>query len=367
MNITLRQRLKGKKIRLYLDYYDNGNRKNEFLSLFLFPEPEKGRLTKEQKKQNVENMSLAEAIRSKKHLEITNGEFGFHDLNKKKSSFITYFEYLTEKRRASQGNYGNWDSTLKHLKKFVKTDITFSEIDKKWVEDFKSYLINVKSSTGKPLSQNSKASYFNKIAAAFKEAYKEGIIQKNPVEQVDGIRPEETQKEFLTQEELITVAKTECDIPILKRAFLFSAITGLRWSDIEKLVWSEVQHSKDMGFYIRYRQKKTKGVETLPISEAAFNLLGERRELVEKVFEGLKYSAWYNLKLQQWVMKAGISKSITFHCARHTYATLQLLSGTDPMTITKMIGHRSPKHLQTYIKIVDRLKIDATNKIKLEM
>ena len=66
-----------------------------------------------------------------------------------------------------------------------------------------------------------------------------------------------------------------------------------------------------MGYYIRFRQKKTKGVETLPISEQAKDLLGEEGKPEEKVFQGLHYSAWSNLKLQQWMLKAGITKNIT--------------------------------------------------------
>lgn len=92
---------------------------------------------------------------------------------------------------------------------------------------------------------------------------------------MDGIKPGEPEREFLTYEELQAVAKAECEIPLLKTAFLFSAMTGLRWSDVQKLVWSEVQHSKEVGYYIRFRQKKTKGAETLPISEQAFSLLAE--------------------------------------------------------------------------------------------
>ena len=76
-------------------------------------------------------------------------------------------------------------------------------------------------------------------------------------------------------------------MPVLKNAFIFSALTGLRWSDIEKLVCLEVQHSEQFGYYIHFRQKKTKGAETLPISEQAFLLLDERRKPEDKVLEGL--------------------------------------------------------------------------------
>ena len=87
----------------------------------------------------------------------------------------------------------------------------------------------------------------------------------------------------------------------------------------------------------------------------------------ERVFKGLKYSAWHNLKLQQWMMRAGISKTITFHCARHTYATLQLSAGTDIYTVSKLLGHRELKTTQIYAKVIDRQKKEAANRIKLDL
>jgi integrase len=285
---------------------------------------------------------------------------------KLKAVSLPIFERLTEKRKGSEGNWGNWDSVLKHLKKFAKNGASFKDIDKNWLEDFKTYLISeAKSKTNKHLSQNSQSSYFSKVTAALKEAVKEGIIQTNPANQVEGIRTDDSNREFLTLEELQAAAKVECEIPLLKTAFLFSAMTGLRWSDIHKLVWSEVQHSEQSGYYIRFRQKKTKGAETLPISEQAFLLLGERREQDDKVFESLYYSAWHNLKLREWVKKAGITKHVTFHCARHTYATLQLTYETDIYTVSKLLGHKHLKTTEIYAKVIDERKIIAANKIKI--
>ena len=142
MNVTLRQRKKGDKISLYLDYYSNGKREYEYLKLYLKVATKGAPLTKEEKNENKSNLELAESIRSKRHLEIKNGIYGFSDSGKMKGSFIKYFEYLTEKRNDSDGNYGNWDSTLKHINKYVNNaDVTFNQIDKKWLEDFKEYLI----------------------------------------------------------------------------------------------------------------------------------------------------------------------------------------------------------------------------------
>lgn len=368
MKVTLRQRKKGDTISLYLEYYQDGKRDYEYLQLYLTPKPEHGQLTKEQKEENRKTLALAEAIRSKRLIQIKNEEFGFRDTDRAKGSFLAYFERMTHKRRDSLGNYGNWESVLKHLQKFSKNGIAFKDINKTWLEDFKYYLqYDARSKTGKRLSQNSQCSYYSKVSAALKEAVKDGILQTNPAAQVNGIKPDDPNREFLTMEELQAAAKEECELPLLKNAFIFSALTGLRWSDIEKLLWSEIQYSEKSGYYIRFRQKKTKGAETLPISEQAFELLGQRTEPGSKVFAGLHYSAWNNLKLREWVMKAGITKHITFHCARHTYATLQISLGTDIYTVSKLLGHRHLKTTEVYAKVIDHKKQEAANKIRLEL
>jgi integrase len=368
MKATLRQRTKGLKSSLYLDYYHKGKRQFEYLQLYLFVPPENGKLTKAQKEENKTTLELAESIRAKRLLELQNGIYGFQDHGKLKGSFLRYMENMTQKRISSMGNYGNWDSALKHLKKFVKTDVTFSQIDKKWLADFKEYLIKeAQTPAEQPLAQNSASSYFNKVRAALKQAFKDGIIQRNPVDETTGIKIEESEREFLTLSELQDLANTECEIPILKQAFLFSALTGLRWSDVNKMTWAEVQHSTEMGYYIRFTQKKTKGTETQPVSDQAYSLLGVRGEPTARVFTGLKYSAWHNLRLQQWVMKAKISKSITFHCARHTYATLQLTLGTDIYTVSKLLGHKDLKTTQIYAKIIDDKKKVAANLINIKL
>ncbi|GGW61285.1 site-specific recombinase XerD [Winogradskyella epiphytica] len=364
MKVTLRKRNQGGKTSLYLDYYHKGKRKTEYLRLYLEPNPK----SKDEKKVNKKTLQLAETIRAQRQIEIQNGVYGFRDNEKLKASFINYIQLLTEKRIDSKGNYGNWDSMLKHLKAHIPMDITFAEVDRKFVQGFKEYLDkDAKTKSNQNLSQNSKYSYFNKLRAALKQAVKDGFIPINPAEGVDGFKQGEPQREFLTLEELQAAVKEECEIPQLKTAFIFSCLTGLRWSDINKLLWSEVQHSNEMGYYIRFRQKKTKGAETLPISEQAFGLLGERQDKDERVFKGLKYSAWHNLKLQQWMMRAGISKTITFHCARHTYATLQLSAGTDIYTVSKLLGHRELKTTQIYAKVIDQKKQEAANRIKLDL
>lgn len=104
----------------------------------------------------------------------------------------------------------------------------------------------------------------------------------------------------------------------------------------------------------------------MPISEQAYNLLGERKEPTIQVFQGLTYSAYSNKHLYQWIGAGGISKDITFHCFRHTFATLQFSKGTDIYTVSKMLGHWELKTTQIYAKIIDQAKLTTADKIQLD-
>jgi len=364
MNVTLRKRDRGKKISLYLDYYANGKRRYEFLKLYLDPHPK----NKIQRDLNKETLQLAETIRAQRLIDIQNIAFGFQNPNKAKSFFINYLEAQAEKRSESNGNYGNWTSAINIYKKFDRANIRFADITSEWLEDLRYFFIHsAKSRTGRELSINSKSSYFNKIRATLKQAHKDGYIKRNPCINVKCIKEAESQREFLTLEELTAASKTKCSSPIIKRAFLFSALTGLRFSDVEKLTWKEIQHSDEIGYYIRFTQKKTKGHETLPISEDALQFTGEAKEPNEKVFKDLVYTDQNNAKLSKWMEAAGIFKHITFHCARHTFATLQLTLGTDIYTVSKLLGHKDLKTTQVYAKIIDKKKTDAASRIKLKL
>jgi integrase len=164
------------------------------------------------------------------------------------------------------------------------------------------------------------------------------------------------------------IAATACMYPVLKRAFIFSCLTGIRWSDIQHMTWENLRHSEKRGYELSFRQQKTGGKEYLPISEQAVELLGERFEDDERLFVGLKYSAYMNVGLYKWIADAGVKKKITFHCARHTHAVLLLENGTDIYTVSKMLGHRELKTTQIYAKIVDSKKVEAVRcipKLKL--
>ena len=356
-SVKLRHRkIKNGTKSFYLDISQNGKRHYEYLKLYLVVP--KNTFDRDN---NKKTQLLAESIRSKRQIELKNEEYGFTSDFKSQTNFLEYFEKLVEDRYNSLGNYGNWRSAYNHIKRYAKPTNTLRDITPEFAEGFKRYLaMTAKTKSDKHLSINSQHSYFNKLKSAINKAHNDGILIVNPIRNIKAVKPEESRRQYLTIEELKRLVSTECRLPILKRAFLFCCLTGIRWSDVQKLEWNEVHH-EDNGCRIIFRQQKTRGQEYLDISPQAMGYLGGEKGLNERVFIGLKYSAWNNLELQKWVMRAGITKDITFHCSRHTFAVLQLSLGTDIFTVSKLLGHTHLKTTQVYAKIVDEKKKEAMN------
>ncbi len=356
-------------VSLYLDIYLDGRRSYEWLKLYLIPEQ-----TRADKEKNIETLRLAEAIRAKRIVDLRNGKFGFDGGFAQHTRFFDYYCAMCEKRlgKESHGNWGNWHSCLHHLRKYEpREDITFAEITPAWVQGFRDYLENdaiawqhdtrerVKD---KPLSRNSKVSYFNKLRACINQAVDERIIPTNPLRGIDGFRAEEGTRMYLTIDEVKRLAETDCEHPKIKNAFLFSCLTGLRRSDILKLTWGEVYQQ---GEYTRiiFKQKKTGRLEYLDITQQAAELMGERGKPEQQVFPDIFSPTYTNSTIKIWVARAGINKEITFHCGRHTFATMMLDLGTDIYTTSKLLGHRNISTTQIYAKVLDKNKQAAVARI----
>lgn len=358
--IHIRQRsLKHGNISLFLDKWWNGKHSYEFLNLYLVRE-----LSQVDREQNEATWLLAETIKAQRIQELQKEASGFPSF-KMDYSFIEYFRLQMNARYNSKGNYGSWDSALKHLLIFTENeDVKFKNIDADWLGRFKNYLQNttiVKSEIIK-LKPNSQYSYYNKVKAALRQAYDDGYIPTNPASRLRGIKPGEPNRERLTLEEVQRLVVTPCDNELIKIAFLFSALTGLRWSDISALTWRQVHHSKVTGNFIQFIQQKTDQQEFLPISQQARDLLGERGEPASRVFDRLVYKRVSTI-LTRWMLRAGILKHITFHCARHTHATLLLDFGVDIYVLSKMLGHKKITTTEIYAKVSSHKKIDAANRI----
>ena len=290
-------------------------------------------------------------------------------LERSQQDFIAYFDKITITNhiKSSSAIVVNWRRVSTLLK--IYTDgatIPFANINVKMLEDFKRFLLSAPQGGGKSgtISQTTASTYFSILKAALKQAFVDEYLMTDLAAKVKNIPPNNVRRNYLTEAELNQLANTPCDIPVLKRAALFSALTGLRHCDIQKLRWSEVQKDGD-SYRLNFTQQKTKEVEYMPISEQAYKLCGEPKEPRRLVFEDLTDAAWISKPLKRWLDAAGITRKITFHCFRHTFATLQLANGTDIYTVSKMLGHTNVKTTQIYAKVVNQKKEQAANAIKI--
>lgn len=375
--VTLREKpiSKGRKS-LYLDYYPaitdkktGKETRREFLKMYIFENPK----TQSDKLHNKNTLGVAEQIRLRRDNEENKpevySEYETEMLRIKErgeQDFVQYFKALTDKRTGS--NYSNWLSALNYLKDFTGGSVKFVDLDVSYLNRFREYLLNVKSKRSEKigLSTNTAVSYFNKVKAALKQAYEEEYLRIDLNRKVKGIKEEETEREYLTPAEIEKLWNTPFEFDEYRRACFFSILTGMRFVDIQKLTWGEVEEFNNEKYNIKFRQKKTKGSEVLPISNKAALFLGERKESKERVFNNLQYSAYFNEKLKDWVKSAGIDKEITFHCFRHTYAVLQILNNTDLFVLMKLLGHRDIKTTLIYAKIADSMKGEAAEKMDFD-
>ncbi len=217
---------------------------------------------------------------------------------------------------------------------------------------------------------NSIAGYWSTFRAVLHTAYREHKIIENPngfLERIDTIP---TEKEHLSRQELINLANTPCLSPVLKKAFLFSCLTGLRKSDIKQLTWDKIQPYGDGGMYITLRMQKTQQLVNNPVSNEALELIGffdedENRKPTDKVFAGFNDSLTQT-PLKNWLKEAGITKHLSYHCSRHTFGSLQVEAGTSVYTVQHILGHKNVATTQIYAAMADESKRESVDRITLK-
>ncbi len=340
MSVKLREKsLADGRTSLYLDVYHNRKRTYEFLNLYLTRENKGGK--------NRETRQLAERIRAKREYELLEHKHGYASERRGSEDFLRYFGVQALRRTPSTRRL--WLITEQHIRAYAGDTILFEGITREWIEGWRAYLL-------KNVGPNTAAMYFNIVKTALRAAERDEIIATNPATKVEAIRQEETQRTFLTEEELSTLAATPCRLPMVKSAFLFACATGLRHSDIVALTWQSLRDGT-----VEFRQTKTKAVEYLPLSAAARVFLPAPGSGNARVFELPDRIATVETALRRWAAAAGITKHLTFHVSRHTFATRLLTAGADIYTVSKLLGHKKLATTQIYAKVVDEKKRAAVD------
>ena len=369
---------------IYLDIYRDGVRSYEFLKLYLIPEK-----TEADKVTNALTLDSANAIKALRVREIVSGEAGLSD---RKAERVLLLDWMNQRlvgalkaaREAGKATANNADSIRTarlHLARYIEAHykgrpITLAAVDKAFCVGFVQYLKGsprmrttregelepVKD--GGKLSANTCNLYFSKLVAALNVAVKKGLIRSNPanlLEPDQRARLEQSERAYLTTDEIRTLSVTPCPNTQVRDAFLFSCMCGLRWSDIKALTWGRINTSGET-WQVETRMQKTQRLLYLPLSDEARKFLPERdNKGPEDLVFTLPTFQTTSKDVKKWAQRAGIEKDITFHCARHTFATLMLTLGVDLYTTSKLLGHSDIKVTQVYAAIIDKKKQDAVN------
>lgn len=363
IKVTLRKReYPSGKVSLYLDFYPaiknprtGEESRREYLGIYIMKSPR----TPYERKINAAKMKQAEAIRAQRELSLINEQYGFIDKGKFKTSALEYFESLLP------AHDKKWLIVYEHFKLHTKGKCTFGDLTVDLCNGFRDYLLSAKRIKSKTLkiSQNSASSYWSTFRAFLAQAYKEGYLKENINDNLDKIEAKETRREYLTMDELKKLYNTPCDPPVLRAASLFSCLTGLRISDILQLRWEDIRDFPDGGKCVRLCTEKTETEATIPISKEALELCGTPGTGL--VFKDLTRLI-VNTKLKPWLKQCGITKYITFHCFRHTYATQLIAGGMDIYTVSKMLTHKNVSTTQIYADLIDKKKREAAETIKIK-
>ena len=349
---------------LYLDIYVNGKRSYEFLKLYLIPET-----NPQAKVQNENTMRAANTIKLNRILEITNNKAGLKNTSIRAKILLKDW---METFRQAQEQKGVKDQKLIHNTVHALTayniNVAMRDVNRDYIIGLTNFLRNdYRSPRGKKLKDYSVLNYLGCLRNALNMAVREDVIADNPIMKLsaqDKVKAPESQREYLTVEEVQQLEATDSPYPHIKQAFLFACYTGLRCSDVRTITWGKIVKDGEK-YRLHTVMFKTKRPFYIPLSKKAMQWMPERGDKTDDdlIFENIPVQVNTKLYLQPWLDRAGITKPITFHCSRHTFGTMMLTLGADIYTTSKLMGHTKVEVTQMYAKIINKKKDDAVSLI----
>lgn len=361
-------RLRNKKLAngnksLYLDIYRDGVRSYEFLKMYLIPE--KNNVTARQ--QNENTLQAAEVIRSERQNAIVKGQAGITDASAKNKlllmDWLKIYRAKLEKRQYKDISHA--DNLMRILAGYKPATVAkLTTIDKGFAKGFIDYLKHdyVSYKGNKRLQNSTIVDYVRTFSVAINAAIKDGYKIINPFKLLSSdekVKQPDSHREYLSQEELQKLMITPCRRDDIRKAYLFACFSGLRISDIRLLKWKNIVTEDGQVFATLFMQKTGKELR-IPLPGKAIEIMPVKGNDEDYVFP-LPSNPTIEDNLKKWAEAAEIKKHLTFHTARHTYATLLLTLGADLYTVSKMLGHTNIATTQIYAKVVDKKKVDAVN------
>lgn len=364
---------------LYLEYYETGFRKKEYLGIFLAPEN-----SAKARKHNKEALLKAQEIKAQRIL--CPPDLHSTDGKKQRNSTLklTWLEWCDEYIRWSE-DCGNSRKMLQHkgvvrkrialyLENRGKKGILLKDVDREVVSGLFDFMRNeyrnprqIKTDGGK-LADYTLLLSEETVKAIFNKAVRSDLIASNPIHDLtkgERFHAPDKHREFLTPEELTRFLNVETatgNERQVQLAFGLSSMTGLRLGDMQHLRWSDIKDI-DGTPTICISQRKTKRVVSIPLNDLAQSLLPPRDESNPDalVYHLVKKSDNISKYVRRIKDKAGIEKDFTYHSSRHTTATLAITAGADISAVKEMLGHGSVTSTEVYAKVSLDKKIQAVN------
>lgn len=269
------------------------------------------------------------------------------------------FERMVSKGKRSQNTYNKYKTVYNHLNEFIKEryhreDLAFRELTSDFIREFDFFL-----RIDKECTHNTVWVYTMPVIALADLAIKKGLIRQNPFEDYE-ISMEEIDRSYLLKEnveKLMLLKPSKDKYEFVKDIFIFSCFTGLSYIDIQKLKWSNIQSFFDGHQWIISRRKKSDVASNVRLLEIPKRIIEKYRGLTRSdyVFP-VPSNATCNSHIKKMIEEAEIvtEQKITFHTARHTFATMFLTEGVPLESLSKMMGHKNISTTQIYAKITSQ-------------
>lgn len=260
----------------------------------------------------------------------------------------------------------------RHLKDFLKSrgfmNVSVKGFKPEHVKEFEFYL-----NTTANLSVNTSTKYLKLLKTVFNRAMEFGKANNNPMEHIK-FKHERTNRTFLTNDELKRIESVELPNQSLDRVrnlFLFSCFTGLRFTDVDNLTPKSIIKDQNGNNWIEIQNiQKTGDAHRMPLFDKAneiIQLYKDEAEITGKLLP-LRSNQKVNAYLKVIADMCGIDKNLTFHVARHTFATTVTLSNHVPVEIvSQMLGHKDIKTTQIYAKITNQYMQEYADKLNKKL
>ena len=281
------------------------------------------------------------------------------------SSFIEHFEKRVGVNRSAKAA-NSYCNAYEYVARFLSerlrlSDVPFSALNRSFVDKFDLYL-----RTERKLAPNTIVLYMSRLHTVINKAIAAGIITADPFAGYEPPRPERRRR-YLTREELQRLMTTPLSVPrlyLVRDLFLFSCYTGISYGDMYRLTAANLEMADDGTTWIKATREKTNVEFEIPLLDLPLHIIDKYRDIVpDGKLLPMYGNSELNKGLKHFAAACGIDRKLTFHMARHTYATEITLSHGVPMeTVSRMLGHSRVDTTQIYAQVTDN-KIETDTQV----